>query len=98
MARVEIYTTTFCPYCVRAKRLLKAKNVDFEETNIMLSARKREEMMARADGRHTVPQIFINGVGIGGCDELHALEAAGKLDAMLVEAEVVGVRQESSRP
>lgn len=87
MAKVEIYTTTLCPFCTRAKRLLKAKGVAFEETNIWLSGKKREEMLERANGRHTVPQIFINGEGIGGCDELHALDAKGLLDPMLAQSE-----------
>lgn len=82
MAEVEIYTTMFCPYCVRAKKLLETKGVGFTEIDVT-SASKRAAMMDRADGRHTVPQIFIDGVGVGGSDELAALEASGKLDAML---------------
>ncbi len=83
MAKVEIYTTTFCPYCSRAKELLDRKGVAYDEIDVMMDSAKRREMMERAEGRHTVPQIFINGAGIGGCDELHGLERAGKLDLLL---------------
>ena len=83
MARVEIYTTPWCPYCIAAKRLLATKGVAYEETDVSGDSDKRQEMMARADGRYTVPQIFIDGTPIGGCDELHALDRAGKLDPML---------------
>ncbi len=83
MAKVEIYTTTFCPYCSRAKALLDRKGVAYDEIDVMMNSAKRREMMERAEGRHTVPQIFINGDGIGGCDELHGLERAGTLDSLL---------------
>lgn len=83
MAEVEVYTTMFCPFCVRAKKLLESKNVPFTEIDVTMSSSKRAQMMERADGRHTVPQIFIDGVGIGGSDDLAALEASGKLDEML---------------
>ena len=83
MATVEIYTSLFCPFCIRAKRLLTGKGVAFTEIGVDMSPGRRAEMRERADGRHTVPQIFIDGVGIGGSDELHALDAAGRLDAML---------------
>ena len=83
MARVEIYTTPWCPYCLAAKRLLATKGVAYEETDVSGDSDKRQEMMARAPGRYTVPQIFIDGTPIGGCDELHALDRAGKLDPML---------------
>ncbi len=83
MARVEIYTTPWCPYCIAAKRLLATKGVAYEETDVSGDSDKRQEMMARAQGRYTVPQIFIDGTPIGGCDELHALDRAGKLDPML---------------
>jgi len=82
-AKVEIYTTPFCPFCLRAKRLLKKKGVDFTEYDVSGDREKRAAMTERADGRHTVPQIFIDGDAIGGCDELMALEREGKLDAML---------------
>ena len=83
MALVEIYTTPWCPYCLAAKRLLATKGVAYEETDVSGDSDKRQEMMARAQGRYTVPQIFIDGTPIGGCDELHALDRAGKLDPML---------------
>lgn len=83
MTKVEIYTKVFCPYCVRAKALLADKGVAFEETDITMSREKRTEMLDRAPGHTTVPQIFINGQHIGGCDELVALDRAGKLDPLL---------------
>jgi len=83
MQTVEIYTSNFCGFCVAAKRLLKSKGVEFTEYNVGRDAALRQEMMARANGGHTVPQIFIGDKHVGGCDELHALERAGKLDAML---------------
>jgi glutaredoxin 3 len=83
MPKVEIYTKMFCPYCVRAKRLLADKGVDFEEFDITLGGPKRTEMLQRANGGSTVPQIFIGGTHVGGSDDLAALERAGKLDAML---------------
>jgi glutaredoxin 3 len=83
MAEILIYTTPMCPYCTRAKRLLSSKNAGFQEIDLWAEPQRRKEMLERAEGRRTVPQIFIDGQGIGGCDELHALEAAGKLDTML---------------
>jgi glutaredoxin 3 len=83
MAEVEIYTTMFCPYCARAKSLLRTKAVAFTEIDLLEEPGRREEMIARSAGRRTVPQIFIDGEAIGGCDELYALERAGKLDARL---------------
>ena len=83
MARVEIYTKFFCPYCARAKRLLEDKGVAFEEFEISGGGEKREEMIQRAGGRTTVPQIFIEGRHIGGSDDLAALDRGGKLDALL---------------
>ncbi len=85
MANVEIYTTMMCGFCARAKNLLNKKSITFDEVDVTFSDAKRQEMMARADGRYTVPQIFINGKGVGGCDELYALEREGRLDAMLAE-------------
>lgn len=85
MQTVEIYTSSFCGFCVAAKRLLKSKGVEFSEYNVGRDAEKRQEMMSRAHGGHTVPQIFIADNHVGGCDELHALERAGKLDAMLAD-------------
>lgn len=86
MPKVEIYTKMFCPYCARAKKLLAEKGVDFEETDITMGGPGRQEMLARSNGGTTVPQIFINGEHIGGSDDLAALEAAGKLDALLAVA------------
>lgn len=83
MARVEIYTKFLCPYCARAKRLLSEKGVEFEEYDITMNGEKRAEMLGRANGRTTVPQIFINGHHVGGCDDLHALERDGRLDPLL---------------
>lgn len=83
MAEVEIYTTMMCGFCSRAKNLLKKKGVDYNEIDVTFSNAKRGEMADRADGRYTVPQIFINGDGIGGCDELYALEREGRLDELL---------------
>lgn len=81
-AKVVIYTTEICPYCVKAKALLKRKNVDFQEIKVA-DDKIREEMMKKANGAKTVPQIFINDKSIGGCDDLYALESAKKLDALL---------------
>ena len=86
MANVEIYTLSWCGYCARAKALLKAKGVDYTEFDIEALAGKRAEMVARSGGRTTAPQIFINGKGIGGSDDLHALDAKGGLDPLLAEA------------
>ncbi len=83
MATVEIYSKTFCSYCVRAKRLLETKRVPFAEYGIDMDAGKRQEMIQRANGRTTVPQIFIGGRHIGGCSELMDLEDSGKLNALL---------------
>ncbi|GAA0299850.1 glutaredoxin 3 [Sphingomonas oligophenolica] len=83
MAKIEIYTKAFCPYCSRAMRLLDDKGVEVEEFDISMGGPKRAEMLDRAGGRSTVPQIFINGRHIGGSDELAALEREGKLDALL---------------
>lgn len=83
MPKVEIYTKMMCPYCTRAKRLLGDKGVAFEEFDITMGGPKRAEMLARANGRSTVPQIFIGGAHVGGSDELAALDRAGGLDPML---------------
>jgi len=82
MAKVTIYTTPFCPYCVMAKQLLTSKNVDFEEIDVSGDRALRAEMMQKA-GRHTVPQIFIDDKPVGGSDDIHALDREGKLDALL---------------
>ena len=83
MAKIEIYTKMLCPFCTRALKLLGKKGVAFEEHDITMGGPRRAEMLARAGGRSTVPQIFINGEHVGGSDDLAALEAAGKLDALL---------------
>lgn len=83
MAKVVLYTTAFCPFCHRAKALLDSKGVAFEEIDVTFSPAKRAEMKALANGRSTVPQIWINGQHVGGSDELHALDKAGKLDPLL---------------
>ena len=83
MARIEIYTKAFSPYCSRAKKLLSEKGVEFEEHDITMGGPHRAEMIQRADGRSTVPQIFIDGVHVGGSDDLADLDRAGRLDAML---------------
>ncbi|MDR3518523.1 MAG: glutaredoxin 3 [Azospirillaceae bacterium] len=85
MAEVEIYTSPFCGYCQRAKQLLSKKGIAFKEIDVMMDPGKRQEMLARAAGRTTVPQIFINGDGIGGCDDLYALDRAGTLDPLLTQ-------------
>ena len=83
MALVEVYSSFFCPYCARAKALLERKGVAFETIDLMEQPGRRSEMVERAGGRTSVPQIFINGEHVGGCDDLHALDKAGELDAKL---------------
>jgi glutaredoxin 3 len=83
MPPVEIYTTRFCPYCVSAKALLSRKGISFREIDVSGNWELRQNMVERAHGRMTVPQIFIGAVHLGGSDDLHALEAAKKLDALL---------------
>ena len=83
MAKVEIYTSPLCGYCNAAKRLLDSKRVEYEEFDVMFKPSLKQEMLARSEGRHTVPQIFIDDTGIGGCDELHQLEASGELNDLL---------------
>lgn len=84
MPKVEIYTKMLCPYCTRAKKLLADKGASFEEHDITMGGPRRAEMLSRANGRTTVPQIFIGDHHVGGSDELAALERAGTLDALLV--------------
>lgn len=84
MAKVQIYTRDYCGYCVRAKALLASKGVAFEEIDAGSDPEKRREMIARSGGGSTYPQIFINGDHVGGCDDLHDLDARGRLDPMLV--------------
>jgi glutaredoxin 3 len=83
MVPVKIYTTPICPYCVRAKALLKKKGVAFDDIDVFMDANARKEMDAKSHGARTVPQIFIGDTHVGGFDELYALEQAGKLDALL---------------
>jgi glutaredoxin 3 len=83
MARVENYTKFLCPYCARAKRLLGEKGAEFEEYEITGDSAKRQEMIGRANGRTTVPQIFIDGRHVGGSDDLAELERSGQLDPLL---------------
>ena len=83
MSRVIVYSSMFCPYCAMAKRLLDGKGVEYEEISVDWDGDKRREMMAGANGRHTVPQIFIGEHHVGGYDDLHALDLAGALDPLL---------------
>jgi glutaredoxin 3 len=83
MQPVEIYTTPLCGYCHAAKRLLTQKGVSFAEIDLSREPARRQEMLARAPGRTTVPQIFIGPTHVGGCDDLYALERAGRLDPLL---------------
>jgi len=83
MADIVLYTKSWCPFCKRAKALLAEKAADFTEIDIEEQPEKREEMTKRTAGKTSVPQIFINGKHIGGCDDLYALEEAGKLNALL---------------
>lgn len=83
MPKIEIYTTTICPYCHAAKDLLQKKGVAFDEINLNQQPQLRDTMVARAQGGTTVPQIFIDGTHIGGCDDIYALDAKGALDPLL---------------
>lgn len=83
MAHIEIYTSPWCGYCHRAKRLLDKKGVEYAEYDVTVEPGRRQEMMQRAPASHTVPQIFIDGRSIGGCDELFELDFDGALDPML---------------
>ena len=87
MPPVEIYTTRYCPFCYAAKALLRRKGVNYSEIDVGRGWERREEMIQRVNGRMTVPQIFIGTVHVGGNDELHALERAGKLDPLLASDE-----------
>jgi glutaredoxin 3 len=83
MPKVEIYSSQFCGYCARAKRLLSQKGVDYIDYDVLEDTSRRDEMIKRANGRMTVPQIFIDGKHIGGSDDLYALDGAGGLDPLL---------------
>jgi glutaredoxin 3 len=86
MPKVKIYTTPICPYCVRAKALLKKKGATFDEVDVFMDADARQEMEDKSNGARTVPQIFIGEKYVGGCDELYALESEGRLDPLLNSA------------
>ena len=86
MPKIEIYSSSFCPYCVRAKALFKKKELAFTEYNIQSDPNLRDEMLTRSQGARTVPQIFINDRHVGGCDELYALERRKELDSWLFPA------------
>ena len=90
MPAVEIYTTQYCPYCSAAKSLLRRKGVEYKEIDLGRDWAQRDTMIQRANGRMTVPQIFIGKVHVGGSDDLHALERAGKLDALLASENISG--------
>ena len=83
MKPVEIYTSPLCGFCHAAKRLLSQKGIEFSEVDVLANPARKPEMIQRAGGSRTVPQIFIGDSHVGGCDDLHALERAGKLDALL---------------
>jgi len=82
MQGIEIYSSPFCPFCHRAKALLKKKGLKYKEYNVLTAPARKREMLRRAGGRHTVPQIFIEGEGIGGCEELMTLNEEGGLDGL----------------
>ena len=86
-SKVVVYSTLLCPFCHRAKALLRKKGVPFTEVDVGMDSAKRNEMTARAHGRHTVPQIFVGDTHVGGCDDLQALERDGKLDLLLAQAD-----------
>jgi glutaredoxin 3 len=90
MPAVEIYTTQYCPYCSAAKSLLRRKGVEYKEIDLGRDWAQRDTMIQRANGRMTVPQIFIGTVHVGGCDDLQALERDGKLDALLASENIPG--------
>ena len=85
MSKVKIYTTPICPYCVRAKSLLKKKGAEFEEIDVFMDSGARDEMESKSNGRRTVPQIFIGERHVGGYDDLYALDSAGELDPLLAK-------------
>jgi glutaredoxin 3 len=83
MKKVKIYTTPYCPYCLKAKQLLKSKKINFDEINLSEDPDKFEEMLSKSKGARTVPQIFVNGEHIGDCDHIHDLDQKGELDKIL---------------
>jgi glutaredoxin 3 len=82
---ITIYTKSYCPYCTKAKQLLKIKGVDFQEIDITNNEEKLAEMLSKSAGRKTVPQIFIGNMHVGGCDDLYALNDAGRLEPLLMQ-------------
>jgi len=83
MKKVKIYTTPYCPFCIRAKQLLKGKNIDFKEIDLSEEPEKFDEMSKKSNGARTVPQIFVDDTHIGDCDYIHELDNKGKLDKIL---------------
>lgn len=83
MPKITIYTTPICPYCVRAKQLLKKKGAEFDEVDVFMDTKARKEMEDKSGGARTVPQIFIGDIHVGGSDDLYALDHDGKLDTLL---------------
>ena len=83
MKKVKIYTTPYCPFCIRAKQLLKNKKINFDEIDLSENPDKFEEMLSKSRGARTVPQIFVNGEHIGDCDHIHDLDQKGELDKIL---------------
>ena len=83
MKKIEIYTAMLCPFCSRAKSLLKSKGVQFEEIDVTMDPKGRQEMSRKAEGATSVPQVFVNDIHIGDCDYIHRLDASGKLDQIL---------------
>lgn len=83
MPKVEVYSSPFCPFCYRAKKLLAAKGVEFEEIDVMMNPSRKAEMVERSGGRTSVPQVFVDGDYLGDCDGIYALDARGQLDARL---------------
>lgn len=84
--KIEIYSGDYCPYCTRAKTLLKQRNLAFIEYNVQTQPEKRDEMNTRSDGSRTIPQIFINNHHVGGCDDLYSLDKKGELQSWLDQA------------
>jgi len=83
MVNIDIYTTHYCPFCIRAKKLLSNKKVEFNEIDLSENPDKFEEMLSKSNGARTVPQIFVNGEHIGDCDHIHDLDQKGELDKIL---------------
>jgi glutaredoxin 3 len=98
MAAIDIYTIGYCPYCFDAKELLSRKGVSFHEIDVSANRDKRKEMIARANGRSTFPQIFIGSTHVGGCDDLYALEDAGRLDPLLAQANEGPAKESTEEP